>query len=127
MAEKADPNSHAQCGLPKGRKVLFSTRKTHHPYRSTISLVRTRHEENVDWQGYLDPQLIDARELSTLDEGDLSSAVAAARSGEERPATQSQRIALELKQLELEVHKVTQRRIPRLEYLRKGPGVVVPR
>jgi hypothetical protein len=107
--------------------VLFSTKKTHQPFRPTISLVRTRHEENVDWQGYLDPQLIDSQELSTLDEGDLSSAVSAARSGAERPATKSQRIALELKQLEFEIHKVTRRRIPRLEYLRKGPDVVVPR
>jgi hypothetical protein len=99
--------------------VLFSTRKSEQLLHRIFSLVRSRHEENVDWQGYLDPHLIESREPSTLDAGDPSTAVEAARTGEERPATKLQRIALELKQLEFVIQKLTRRWIPRLEYSAK--------
>lgn len=96
--------------------MFRSTRKTERSVRRTVSLHRPRYEEGVDWHGYLEPHLIEARELSTLDEGDAPSAVDAARAGEQRPTKKSQGIALELKQLELEINKLTQRWTPRFHY-----------
>ena len=101
--------------------MFFSTRKTERSVRRTVSLVRSAYEEKLNWRGYLDPRLIEAKELSTPFKGDAPLAVDVAQSGQEVPTTESHRIALELKQLELEIHKLTRRWTPRLDYYVKDP------
>lgn len=104
-----------------GVSVFFSTKKTKGSGRLTVSSVRSAYEEKLNWRGYLDPRLIEAKELSAPSDVDAQLAVGAAQNGEAVPTTESRRIALELEQLELEIHKLTRRWTPRLDYYVKDP------
>jgi hypothetical protein len=101
--------------------MFFSRSKPERSPRRIGSLSESRHAECMDWYGYLDPRLIETRELSTIDHGGLAPAAEAAPAGEERPAERSRRIAAELQRLELDLQRSTRRWIPRDAFSAKGP------
>jgi hypothetical protein len=75
----------------------------------------------MDWSGYLDPSLIETRQLATLDSGERAPPAEASPAGDELPAERARRIAAELERLELDIHRSTRRWIPRYAFSTKSP------
>jgi hypothetical protein len=93
--------------------VSFSNSKPGRPPRPTSESFRPpRDEEGADWRAYLDPRLIQARELSTLEQGEVPPSDEAAPVGEEQPSGRSQRLAMELERLDIECERLTRRWFP---------------
>ena len=102
--------------------VSFSNSKPGRSPRPTSGSFRSQQdEEGADWRAYLDPRLIQARELSTLDQGEVPPPGEAAPVGEERPSGRSQRLAMELERLDIECERLTRRWIPPYDFFVKRP------
>jgi hypothetical protein len=102
--------------------VSFSNSKPGRPPRPTSGSFQSQQdEEGAEWRAYLDPRLIQARELATLDQGEVPPAGELAPVGEEQPSGRSQRLAMELERLDIECERLTRRWFPPYGFFVKRP------
>lgn len=102
--------------------MSFSNSKPGRSPRPTSGSPRSQPDEDgAEWRAYLDPRLILARELPTLDQGEAPPAGERAPAGEEPPSGRSQRLAMELERLDIECEPLTRRWFPPYGFFVKRP------